>query len=364
VESVKRKEEKEVDYFTMIALAWLAIFLLLGLFKGFWKSLAAATSLVLAYMASAYFASNLAEWALARFASVNIGQSVWWGISATVIFILVSFAVRLIVLGIGKSLPITLRLFDRLGGAMISLGYGAVLGAGLLWGLAFLADSWNMRQEQTGGQRNPKFDTTSPAVVWARRMMSHWVNWNIRQSGGSEALAGMSAAIVEQPAQVMAGVRTTIRSPEFKEMVSSEKVQALVAQRRTEELQHSSEFQQLLRQPAVKQLREAIAPEAGGWSDEKIAHEAVDIWQRVEQLKTRPDVAPLLNDPEIQEFFQGGGKITPSLLDKGQKLLGLLGSDEVGDLALPHQWPDPYDLSADETEIPVEKRSAAQPVDF
>jgi Uncharacterized membrane protein, required for colicin V production len=357
-----------VDYFTIVAIIWLVIFLLLGLLKGFWKSLAAATSLVLAYIASVYLAPGMADWALEQFASVNIGRSVWWGISATVIFIVVSFVVQLIILAIGKSLPIGPRIFDRAGGALISIGYGAVLGAGLLWGLAFLADSWNLRQEQTGGQRNPKLDTSSPAVVWSRRMMSHWVNWNVRQGGGSDALAGMSAAIVERPTEVMAGMQATVRSPEFKELVSSEKVQTLVAQRNVGELQRSPEFQQLLQQPAVKQLREAIAPESGGWSDSKIAQETVDIWQRVERLRTQPEVAQLLNDPEVQGFLQGGGQITPALLDKGQKLLTLLGSDAAVDGAVPrlYQWQDDDGQLhiTDEKDVPPAKRSSAKPINF
>jgi uncharacterized membrane protein required for colicin V production len=358
-----------VDYFSIVAIVWLVIFLLLGLLKGFWKSLAAATSLVLAYVASVYFASGMADWALEQFASVNIGRTVWLGISATVIFIVVSFVVRLIVLGIGKSLPIGLPIFDRAGGALISVGYGAVLGAGILWGLAFVADSWNLRQEQAGGERNPKLDTSSPAVVWSRRMMSHWVNWNVRQSGGSDALAGMSAAIVERPSQVMAGMQATVRSPEFKELVNSEKVQEMVAQRNAGELQRSPEFQQLLQQPAVKQLRDAIAPESGGWSDSKIAEETVDIWQRVERLRTQPEVAQLLNDPEIQGFLQGGGQITPGLLTKGQKLLSLLGSDaEVDGVMVQrlYQWHDDDGQMhlTDEKDVPPAKRSSAKAIEF
>lgn len=358
-----------MDYFTIVTIIWLVIFLLLGLLKGFWKSLAAAISLILAYIASVYLASGMADWALEQFASVHIGQSVWWGISATIIFIVVSFVVRLIILGIGRSLPIGPPIFDRAGGALISIGYGTVLGAGLLWGLAFLADSWNLRQEQTGGQRNPKLETSSPAVVWSRRMMSHWVNWNVRQSGGSDALAGLSAAVVERPTQVMADLQATVRSPEFKELVNSEKVQTLVAQRNAGELQRSPEFQQLLQQPAVKQLRETIAPESNGWSDGKIAQETVDIWQRVERLRTQPEVAQLLNDPEIQGFLQGGGQITPALLDKGQKLLTLLGSDAVADgVVVPrlYQWQDDDGQLhiTDEKDVPPAKRSSAKPIDF
>ena len=359
-----------MDYFTIAAIVWLAIFLLLGLLKGFWKSLAAATSLVLAYFASAYFAPGLADWAVVQFASINLSRTVWWGISATVIFIVVGLVVRLIVLGISKSLPIGPRIFDRLAGAVVSIGYGAVLGAALLWGLAFLADSWNLRQERMGAQADPRLDTSSPAVTWSRQMMSRWINWNIRQSGGSEALAGMSAAIVESPARVMADVQTTVQSPEFKELIRSENVKSLVEQGNAEELQRSVEFQQLMRQPAVKQLRETIAPESGGWNETKIAQETVDIWTRVEQLKTQPEVAELLNDAEIQAFLQNGGKVTPSLIDKGQKLLMLLGGDiaTAENLEAPrlYQWYDDEGEMhiTDEKDVPAAKKSSAKVLEF
>lgn len=359
-----------MDYFTMAAIVWLAIFLLLGLVKGFWKSLAAATSLVLAYFASVYFAPGLADWAVGQFASINLSRTVWWGIGAAVIFIVVSLVVRLIVLGIGKSLPIGPRIIDRLGGALVSVGYGAVLGAALLWGLAFLADSWNLRQERMGGQADSRLDTSSPAVAWSRRIMSRWINWNIRQSGGSDALAGMSAAIVERPAQVMADVQATVQSPEFKELVRSKNVKTLIEQRDAEKLQRSVEFQQLMRQPAVKQLREAIAPEAGGWSETKIAQETVDIWTRVEHLRTQPEVAELLSDPEVQAFLQGGGKVTPSLIDKGQKLLAMLGREgavgEIPDVPRLYQWYDDEGEMhiTDEKDVPPAKRSSAKVLEF
>jgi uncharacterized membrane protein required for colicin V production len=367
---LENKRRGKVDYFTMAAVVWLAIFLLLGLLKGFWKSLAAATSLVLAYVASVYFAPGLADWAVVQFASLNISRTVWWGVGATIIFIIVSLVVRLIVLGVSKSLPISPRIFDRIAGALVSIGYGAVLGAALLWGLAFLADSWNLRQERMGGQADPRLNTSSPAVTWSRQMMSRWINWNVRQSGGSDALAGVSAAIMERPGQVMADVQATVQSPEFKELVRSENVQALVAQRNAEELQRSVEFQQLMRQPAVKQLREAIAPESGGWSDTKIAQETVDIWTRVEQLRTQPEVAELLNDPELQAFLKGGGKVTPSLIDKGQKLLALFGREAAAGEKLEaprlYQW---YDDDGemhitDEKDVPPAKRSAAKVLEF
>lgn len=359
-----------MDYFTIGAIVWLVVFLLLGLLKGFWKSLAAATSLILAYFASVYFASGVTEFLMDKFSSLKMGRTVWWIIATTAIFIAVSLIARLIVLAVGRSLPVINRFFDRVAGGAISVGYGSLLGAVLLWGLAFLADSWNLRQERAGEGGASRIDTSSPAVAWSRYIMSHWVNWNVKQSGGSDALAGMSAAIVESPAKVLADVQATVRSAEFKQLVQSEQVQQIVGRRDSEALQRSPEFQQLLQQPAMKELRNVIAPESSGWSEEKIARETVDIWTRVEQLKTRPEVAGLLNDPEVQSFLQGGGKISPSLISKGQELLTLLSGDISGaeNLEVPrlYQWhDDDGDLHVtDEKNIPADKRSSAVPLDF
>lgn len=359
-----------MDYFTIGAIIWVGIFLLLGILKGFWKSVAAAASLFLGYFASVYFGAWTADYFVEQFASLKIGRSVWWVMGATLIFIVVSLVVRLLILAVGKSLPIGSRLFDRLGGGVISVGYGAVLGAVLLWGAAFLADSWNLRQERAGGENAARIDTSSPAVTWSRRLMAYWVNWNVKQSGGSETLAGISRAVAESPARVMAEVQSTVRSSEFKQLIQSEHVQELVAQQDSAALQCSPEFQQLLQQPAVQELRKVIAPDSAGWSEEKIAQEAVDIWNRVEQLKSHPQVAQLLNDTELQAFMQGSGNITPSLLSKGQELFSLLGRDtaliqELNAQRL-YQWRDAEgDVHVTgEQDVPEDRKASAEPLDF
>lgn len=359
-----------MDYFTVGAIVWLAIFALLGLLKGFWKALAAAASLALAYWASVYFAPPLAQFLSHQFSSIHLSETVWWIASAVVIFMVAGLLVRLLVLAVAKPLPIHNGLINRLGGGLISVGYGAVLGAALLWGLAFLADTWNLREKNSATQSEWTFDTSAPVVTWSRRMMAQWVNWNVQQSGGSEAVAGMSAAMVERPAEVMANVQATVQSPAFKQMVASEKLQRIVQQRDAHALQRTPEFNQFLQQPAVRELRDQIAPEANGWSDQKIAEETVDLWTKVEQLKTRPEVAEVLNDPEVQAFLQGGGKITPSLLTKGQKLLALLGNDSsaLANVEVPElfQWHDEAgELHVTDYQgIPENKKAEAEPIKF
>lgn len=350
-----------MDYFLIGAIGWLAFFALWGLFTGFWRALAGAVSLVIAYWASVQFAPMLAG----RFPDWNLNPTVAWALGATVIFFVAGFIVRQLMLVLAKRLPIKNGFFNRMGGGVISAGYGAVLGVATVWGMAFLAESWNMRVEQTGAETPVRFDTSSPVVTWSRRLMGQWVNWNL-QGSESEEFAELSAAMAENPSEVLAGVRQAVQSPEFRQMSNSESVREMVRRQDAESLRQSAEFQQFVQQPAVRQLRDRIAPEGSAWNDAKIAQEFVSVWSRMEQLKSRPEVIAVLNDPEWQAFLRGEGKLTPSLLSRGQQLLALLGEESNVRAPELFQWHDDEGQLqvTDYAAIPETKKASAQALKF
>jgi|GEM_PF-3119441 uncharacterized membrane protein required for colicin V production len=363
-------QEKNVDYFLIGAIAWLAFFALWGMFTGFWRSLAGAVGVVLAYWASLEFAPGLSAVIERQFPSLNLHPTAAWVLGATVIFFVFGFVVRQLVLLISKRLPIGNGLFNRLGGGVISTAYGAVLGVAMIWGLAFMAESWNIRVAEAGAERAARFDISSPVVTWSRRLMAEWVNWNLRHSGSSE-FAELSAVMAEKPGEVLSGVRMAVQSPEFRQMSSSARVQEMVQRRDAESLRKSAEFRQFIEQPAVQRLRETLAPESGSWSDDRIAQELVTAWSRLDQLKSQPEMADVLNDEELQAFLRGEGQITPSLLARSQRLLVLLDRKvKVEETVVPEpqwfQWHDDEGhLHVTEFEsVPEDKKSSAQPVNF
>jgi uncharacterized membrane protein required for colicin V production len=354
-----------LDYFLIGAIVWLAFFALWGLFTGFWRALAGTASLVLAYWASVHFAPNLA----AQFPALNLNPTLAWVLWATVIFFAVGFLVRQLTLMLAKRMPIGNAFINRVGGGVISVGYGAALGIATVWGVALLAESWNARVAQSGAQNAARFDTSSPVVIWSRRFMGQWVSWNLRGSGSAE-FAELSAAMAENPSEILADVRAAVQSPEFQQISSSAAVREMVRRQDAESLLQSAEFQQFMQQPAVRQLREKIAPQDSDRDQAEIAQKFISVWGRMEHLKTRPEVAAILNDPEWQAFLQGEGKLTPSLLARGQKLLTMLGGDS-GTPAVERapklfQWHD-QDGQLQVTDydaIPVDKKASAQALKF
>lgn len=353
-----------MDYFLIGAVGWLALFALWGLFIGFWRALAGAVSLVLAYWVSVRFAAVLAE----RF-SLNLNATVAWLLWATILFVVVGFVARRLLMLLAQRLPIGSGVVNRLGGGLVNTAYGAVLGVVMVWGIAFLAESWNIRAQRTGAADTQRFDTSSPVVRWSRQMLGQWAAW---QSGASESgtFGGLSVAMAENPGAVLAEVRTAVQSPEFRELSGSGSVREMVRRQDTEALRQSAEFQQFLQQPAVRQLRDRIKPHGAAWSDAQIAQEFVSAWGRMEQIKSRPEVMDILNDPEWQAFLRGEGGLTPSLLTRGQKLLALMGEGSAMAPAEPapelFQWYDDNgQLHVTDFEaIPDAKKSAARAVEF
>lgn len=350
-----------MDYFLIGAIAWLAFFALWGLFTGFWRALAGAAGLVIAYWASIRFAPALAG----HMTALNLNPTIEWGVAATVIFFVAGFIVRQLILMLAKRLPIGSGFINRMGGGVISTGYGAVLGVATVWGTAFLAESWNMRVAQAGAETPVRFDTSSPVVTLSRQLMRQWVGWNMRGSA-SEEFAELSAAMAESPGEILAGVRAAVQSPEFRQMSSSAAVREMVRREDAEALRQSAEFQQFVQQPAVRQLREKIAPAGSAWNEAKIAREFVSAWNRMEQIKSRPEMAAVMNDPEWQAFLRGEGKLTPSMLGRGQQLIALLGDESVERAPELFQWQDDDGQLqvTDYMAIPDDKKASAQSLKF
>lgn len=364
-----------MDYLTPAAVIWVAVFILLGFIRGFWKALAAVLSLIGAYVASAYFSPALKRFFLNVFDSANLSETVTAIASATLIFVLAGLFIRLIIVLVSRSLPITHRPLNAMAGATLSGAYGVMMAVVMIWSVSFILETYPTSQPVNGAQAIPDAQATSLAesppavVVFSRAIMADLVEWNLRRSGASEETVRIAAAYVKEPQEVLHAVQNSVRSEEFKQVINSETVQQMIRERDAEALHKSPEFTRLMQQPAVQRLRTMVRSEEADWSDERVAQQMVDIWGGVDQIKSNPEVRLLLDDPEVQSFMRDGGRLTPSLLAKGQKLMALLAgggdaSNELGDIPELYQWNDESgQLQITEyAEIPVDKQPQAQKI--
>lgn len=306
-----------MDYLTLAAFLWLSVFVLLGLWRGFWRSFAALASFVLAYAGSVFFAAPVSAFFVQVFAETNPSPTLFWLASAAALFILIGLFSRLLVLMLGRVLPLT-GIVDKLGGALASGGYGALIAIFLIWSYAFVSENLHAARGQTVVAQ------PSQLVDFARRAVAELVSWNVRHGGGSEAAADLTAALTERPAEVLHNVRSTLNSPAMREVVNSAEIEDAVRTGDPERLQQSVAFQQLLNSPSVQDLRETLARSGVHWSDAEIAAYTVAFSHNIDSVRTDPEFVELYSDPEVQAFLDGEGQLTPSLMQKGQELLQIV----------------------------------------
>lgn len=359
-----------MDYFTLGLLVWTALFVLLGVVRGFWKALAAALSLVGAYAASATFAPALTQFLLRVFESANLGETVTWVASAALIFMLAGLLIRLAVVLLGRSWPVTHRPLDAAGGAVLSGAYGVALALVTIWGVSFLVETYHARQPEQVTSTDTVNVQQSAVVALSRRLMAGLVRWNALQGGATERTAQIASAYARQPKEVLDAVQDSVRSDEFKQIVGSEEARRMVREQDVEGLQRSSEFVRLMQQPAVQKLRALLADNEAGWSDEAVAEQMVQVWSEVDEVAQSPEVKALINDPEVLSFLRDGGQLTPALLSKAQAFLRATASDNKE--AAAERVPELYQWHNEEgqlevtvyEDIPADKKASAQKISF
>lgn len=312
-----------MDYIAVATLVWTALFLLLGFVRGFWKGLSACVSIVLAYWGSANYAGSFAEWLNSNIDAVQLSSTVAWGVSAFALFVLISILVRTLFYLIEKSVPISNTLANRGLGALLSGVHGAAIGVFILWGFSVLVDSW----EKQSGRKTDIAD--SPLVDYSRELVASLSAWNMRKSGASDTVVGLTAAITENPTEVLDDVKGTFKSTEFQNMLNNEEIKSFIASKDLDSLKQSPEFQAFMNNASLKKLQQKMADNGVDWNQDEIASFTSDIWTNIDDIKNNPEYQQLINDPEVRDFLNGKGELNPGLLNKAQDLLSLVaGADE------------------------------------
>lgn len=312
-----------MDLFTLAAGFWLAAYLAIGYFRGFWRSFSGLISLLSAYVCSVYGAPLLAQWINNGFASTRDHHTLVYVLCATAIFLIIGIGVRIGVAILSKTLPSPPRLLDQLAGAGISGIYGLLVAIVLIWSGALLKETWVMRDQQVAV--SSVWQGEPPAVVrLSRSVVSSMVAWSARRNGASETVAEISATLVENPGEVLGDFKRSVNSREFRDIVNSREILELVREKDVEAVKESPEFKRLIDTPQAKKIQSLWPVEAGIDADEAFAERLVNLWYEVDVIKNNPEVMALYNDPEVQNFFQGDGTVTPGLWRKAQQLVGLM----------------------------------------
>ena len=355
-----------MDFITLGAFVFIVLFGVWGFFRGFWKSLAAIVSLVVAYFLAAFLAMPLSGVLIKNFGVEDVNEQVLWGICSIVLFIVISFVTRLGIVLLGRALPIESLIINRVTGAAISAAYGAALVVFVVWALSFSLQTVDGATGVVKRLDMEKGGSTPLVVEWSREIMAIILKWNSEKGGASKAVQEVTQAFAKSPVELMAKIKDAAGTGEFRQMMSDPELIEKVKAGRFEEVKQSRKFKALMGNPTVKSLQEQLTPSGHAGTREELVDQVMALWQDVLYVRDDPEVESLLNDPEVQRFIQGdGSQVSLSLLGKARDLLSIISSKSESHLPpLPkvYKWRDDRGvINITEWEaIPAEKRKDAE----
>ena len=137
-------------------------------------------------------------------------------------------------------------------------------------------------------------------------------------------VAKLSAAIIETPAEVSQHAQQLISSDDLQALLADPQNQAVMDSGDVDALRQLPAFQQLVKNPDLLALAKSagMLTDAAGnnvSSDAILATRMIEIWGRVQRVKNDERVQEILGDPEFQQKVQSGNPIdmltNPRLLE-------------------------------------------------
>lgn len=304
-----------IAYLNLIAAAWVLLFAGVGFFRGFWKSVAAVLALLGAYWLTLVLTQPVTEFVQTNM-EWDVSGSLVWLLVAFILFTVSGLILRILFGFLLKALPAKKGMLSRIGGALVGAVYGAVLGLFVLWSLAVIDESQALSRGETVQEVQ-----AHPLLVLARKFVGRLMEWNASFGGASPELAKMAGVMAEQPTRVLQDVRGLVQSPEFAELVQNDRVKAMVRERDVEALKRSAEFNALTQSAQMQQIRQTLRARGVEWSEDELAAQTVQLWNNVEGIRNNPELRELLQDAEVQAFLRGDINVSPTVLQKIQRLL-------------------------------------------
>ncbi len=305
-----------LEYLNLVAGVWLLLFAAVGFLRGFWKSLAAILAMAGAYWLTLVFTEPVTGF-VQKNMQWELSGSLVWVIVAFVLFTVSGLVLRILFGFLLKALPAQKGMLNRIGGGMLGAVYGGVLGLFILWSLVVIDET---RALARGGIVVE--EKTHPLLTLARKFVGRLMEWNAGFGGASPELAKMAGVMAEQPTQVLQDVRGLMQSSEFVQLVQNDRIKAIVRERDVETLKSTAEFQALTESAQMQRIRQTLSRRGVDWSEDEMAVQTVQIWNNIEGIRNHPELQELLRDEEVQAFLRGDINVSPTVLQKIQRLLG------------------------------------------
>jgi hypothetical protein len=346
-----------MDWPLVLFLAVVAFFAYRGYKKGLLRSLSRVLSLLAGYTASILFTEQVSAILASHFELEGIVSFI---VAALGLFIAAGIAVSIVFWIIARLMPAqeTPSTATAFGGLAIGSMVGVIVAVVAVWSFTFVRDF----RGSPGLDELAQTDKSNIETL-ANRVAGKAVSTAMSLGSVNPEVARLTAAVIEAPAEV---------SQHAQQLMSSDDLQALLADPQSQVMMDSGDANALRQLPAFQQLAKnpdflALAKSAGLITDDAensasseaiLAIRMTEIWGRVQRVKNDRRVQEILGDPEFQQKATSGNPLdmltNPRLLELANIIFSdpaapeNASSEEVGDT---RAEPDPPKESKKKTKI-------------
>ena len=307
-----------MDWPLVLFLAVVAFFAYRGYRKGLLRSLSRVLSLLAGYAASILFTEQASAILASRFQLEGIISFIT---AALGLFFAAGIAVSIVFWIIAQLMPAqeTPSTASSFGGLAIGSMVGVIVAIIAVWSFTFVRD-FRASPELDGTAQTDK----SKIETIASQVAGKAVTTAMSLGSVNPEVAKLSAAIIEAPAEISQHAQQLMSSDDLQALLADPQTQAVMGSGDVNALQKLPAFQRLVKNPDFLALAKSagmLTDDAGNnaSSDAILATQMTEIWARVQQVKNDERVQEILSDPEFQQKVQSGNPVdlltNPRLLE-------------------------------------------------
>lgn len=279
---------------SIIAIAWLAFALWRGYRRGLWRVLAGALGLLAGYVALFVWGVPLAEW-LSTFTPGLLG----WPLAAMVLFTGATVAFTLLLRPLAKHGEGLAAV--SLGGAGLNVVIAAFILMGAIWGLSFLLGAKVSPQVNQVASKLGYYQSRW-LVDTSHRTVAYFVALGLRMVGAPPSGSELVTRISRSPAEGVQQLQQVGQSPATQNLFHSQDLQTALRTGDVNRVAAHPDFVAFAEQPGL----DVLLGHNGEVNKNEMAGQLLSVWQRLDAVKSSPEVQAALADPEVRALIESG----------------------------------------------------------
>jgi len=309
------------------------LFAISGYRSGFLIVLSRLISLPAAYLVAIFYTKPFGQWlqsvsSLEGLMSYVVGGTLLFIATATLVSLLFSTVRRFLVQPNATATQVS-----AIGGGILGAVIGVVIGLMAVWFSSTMQALWQTKQ---GNAPNP----ASAFEKKVKELTGNAVGGITSVVSDQDDFSEATAVLIANPAENIERIQRLTHSGLLSEVLNSNAARSALDQRDPGALYNTPAFQELVNNPDLIELAQAMKFSDNPDSLKKdMAVKLTQVWAQIDQVKTNPRFVELTQDSEVSQMIKSGNIYRMINSAKIEELLNVIGSVEVPEIEFREMQP-------------------------